>query len=157
MTDLSPTPGPGRSLTLPGRLTHRPLWLTIAAVGGTAWNAYGLVQFAGSLGATPESLIAQGLSAEQAAVMTGYPGWMTLAFAVGVISGLVGSVLLALRLALARRVLALSVAAYVALWIGDAVHGVFAAMGAPQVVILTLVVAIAAGLLAASRHPAARL
>jgi hypothetical protein len=46
--------------------------------------------------------------------------------------------------------------AYVALWIGDAVHGVFAAMGAPQVVILTTVVAIAAALLALSRHPAAR-
>jgi hypothetical protein len=34
-------------------------------------------------------------------------------------------------------VLAASLVAYVALWIGDAVHGVFAVMGAPQVAILT--------------------
>jgi hypothetical protein len=53
---------------------------------------------------------------------------------------------------LARPVLALSLLAYVALWIGDAIHGVFAAMGAPQVVILTVVVAFAAALLALSRH-----
>ena len=52
--------------------------------------------------------------------------------------------------------LAASLAAYVALWIGDAIHGVFAAMGAPQVAVLTTVVAIAAALFAASRHPAAR-
>ncbi len=60
-----------------------------------------------------------------------------------------GSVLLLLRHAPRAPVLAASLVAYVALWIGDAVHGVFAAMGAPQVVILTLVVAIAAGLFAA--------
>jgi len=53
-------------------------------------------------------------------------------------------------------VLAASLAAYVALWIGDAVHGVFAAMGIAQVVILTTVVAIAAALFALSRHPVAR-
>ena len=49
-----------------------------------------------------------------------------------------------------------SLVAYVALWIGDALHGVFAAMGTPQVVILTTVVAIAAALFALSRHPAAK-
>jgi hypothetical protein len=81
---------------------------------------------------------------------------MTLAFAVGVFGGLAGSVLLLLRRAAAMPVLLASLLAYVALWIGDAVHGVFAAMGAPQVMILTLVVAIAAVLLALCRHPAAR-
>lgn len=133
----------------------KPLWLPAAALGGILWNLYGVVQFTGTLGATEESLIAAGLTPEQAAVMTGYPFWMTLAFALGVGGGLAGSALLLARRQAARPVLATSLAAYVALWIGDALHGVFAAMGAPQVIILTLVVAIAAGLFAAARHPAA--
>jgi hypothetical protein len=133
-----------------------PLWLTLAALGGVAWNLFGAVQFAGSVTATPESLVASGLTPEQAAVMTGYPAWLTLAFFVGVAGGLVGSGLLFLRRPAAQPVLAASLAAYVALWIGDAVHGVFAAMGAPQVAVLTMVVAIAVALFAASRHPAAR-
>lgn len=133
-----------------------PVWFLAAGVGGIAWNIFGLVQFAGSLVATQESLIASGLTADQAAVMTGYPGWMTLAFAIGVFGGLAGSVLLLFRLNIAKPVLAISLAAYVALWIGDALHGVFAAMGMPQIVILTIVVAIAAALFALSRHPAGR-
>ncbi len=144
------------ALSLPSRGPRSPLWLSIAALGGVAWNLFGAVQFAGSVTATADRLVAAGLTPEQAAVMTGYPVWMTLAFAIGVAGGLAGSVLLLLRRPLARPVLAASLLAYVALWIGDAVHGVFAAMGAPQVVILTTVVAIAAVLFALSRHPAAR-
>jgi hypothetical protein len=144
------------ALSLPTRSLRAPLRLSIAALGGVAWNLFGAVQFAGSATATAESVMASGLTPEQAAVMTGYPAWMTLAFAIGVAGGLLGSVLLLLRRPIAQPVLAASLVAYVALWIGDAVHGVFAAMGAPQVAILTTVVAIAAALFALSRHPAAR-
>lgn len=121
---------------------------TVWIVGGLAlaWNAYGVVQFMGSLAATPESLIASGLTAEQAAVMTGYPVWMTVVFAIGVFGGLAGSVLLLIRKAMAVPVFHASLAGYVALYVGDIVHGVFAAMGAPQIIVLTLVVAIAAAL-----------
>ena len=134
----------------------RPRWITLAALGGIGWNLFGLVQFAASVTATPESLIASGLTTEQAAVMTGYPVWMTVAFFVGVTGGLAGSVLLARHSALARPVLLTSLLAYVALWIGDAVHGVFAAMGAPQVAILTTVVAIAAVLFAIAARKSVR-
>ncbi|MCZ8088799.1 MAG: hypothetical protein O9247_01705 [Rhodobacteraceae bacterium] len=134
----------------------RPRWITLAALGGIGWNLFGLVQLATSVTATPESLIASGLTPEQAAVMTGYPVWMTAAFFLGVAGGLVGSILLALHSALARPVLLASLLAYVALWIGDAVHGVFAAMGAPQVAILSTVVAIAAGLFFAATRNSAR-
>ncbi len=138
-------------------LSHRPpVWLICASLGGIAWNLFGLVQFASTVTATTQSLIAAGLTAAQAEVMTGYPGWMTLAFAVGVCGGLVGSLFLLLRRTAAQPVLGVSLAAYVALWVGDAVHGVFAAMGAPQVIILTTVVAIAAALFAISRHPSAK-
>ncbi len=141
----SPTPSAARA----------PYWFTAAALAGIAWNIFGAVQFAGSVTATEASLIASGLTATQAAVMTSYPVWMTAAFAIGVFGGLAGSILLLLRRSVASAVLLVSLVAYVALWIGDAVHGVFAALGAQQVMILTFVVAIAAGLLALSRHRAA--
>ena len=41
----------------------------IAALGGVAWNLFGAVQFAGSVTATPESLVASGLTPEQAAML----------------------------------------------------------------------------------------
>ncbi|NDV00820.1 hypothetical protein [Pseudoroseicyclus tamaricis] len=144
------------ALSLSPRALHAPLWLSVAAVGGVAWNLFGVAQFVGSTTATAESLLAAGLTPEQADVMMGYPGWMTFAFGIGVVSGLLGSVLLLFRHALAQPVLAASLLAYVALWVGDAIHGVFAAIGAPQIVIITFVVAVAAALFATSRHPDAR-
>jgi hypothetical protein len=133
-----------------------PVWLTAAALGGIGWNVFGIAQFANSVTATEASLIASGLTPEQASVMAAYPGWMTGAFAIGVFGGFAGSILLLLRRAAAAPVLLVSLVAYVALWIGDAMHGVFAALGTPQVVILTMVVAIAAALYGVSRHPAAK-
>ncbi|WP_439574809.1 hypothetical protein [Phreatobacter sp.] len=134
---------------------HSQVWLAAAAIGGIAWNVFGIVQFIGSVVATEASLIASGMTPEQATVMTGYPAWMTAAFAVGVFGGLAGSMLLLRRHAHAHHVLMASLVAYGALWIGDAVHGVFAALGLQQVIILSLVVAIAAALYALSRHAAA--
>ncbi|MBD1203564.1 MAG: hypothetical protein H9533_05430 [Rhodobacteraceae bacterium] len=48
--------------------TRRPLWLTLTALGGIGWNIFGLVQFAGSVTATADSLMESGLTAEQAAM-----------------------------------------------------------------------------------------
>ncbi len=123
-----------------------PLWYWATAGLGLAWNVYGVQQFVGSLSATEESLMAGGMTAEQAQVMLTYPGWMTLAFGVGVFGGLIGSALLLLRRREAVAVLAASLAAYIVLYIGDITEGVFAALGAPQVIVLSIVVAIAAGL-----------
>ena len=67
-----------------------PLWFWIVSILGLAWNIFGVVQFLGSLSATSDGLVASGLTAEQAAVMLGYPTWMTIAFAVGVFGGLAG-------------------------------------------------------------------
>tara|TARA_R110002020_G_scaffold39991_2_gene118307 strand:- start:7248 stop:7703 length:456 start_codon:yes stop_codon:yes gene_type:complete len=131
-----------------------PTWFWVTAAAGLAWNLFGAVQFLGSLSATPESLQAQGLTAEQASVMLGYPGWMTAAFAVGVGGGVLGCLLLLARNAYAGPVFAASLAGYIILYIGDITEGVFAALGAPQVIILTIVVLIAAGLLLVSRDAA---
>lgn len=128
-----------------------PLWFWGVAALGLAWNIFGAVQFVGTLSATVDSLQAQGLTAEQAAVMLGYPVWMTVVFAVGVFGGAIGCLLMLARSAVAVPVFALSLVGYIALYIGDIIHGVFAAMGTPQVVVLTVVVAIAAGLWAVAR------
>jgi len=113
---------------------------------GLAWNLFGLVQFVKALGATPASLVAGGLSDRQAAVMGSLPWWMELAFGIGVIGGTLGCVLLAYRVRWARPVLLVSLLAYLLLYLGDILHGVFAVMGAPQVVVLSLVVLIAGAL-----------
>jgi hypothetical protein len=145
------------SNTTIGTSTGKPaLWFWAAAGLGLAWNVFGAVQFIGSLSATPESLQAQGMTAEQAAVMLGYPAWMTVVFAIGVFGGVLGCGLLLLRRAAAVPVFAVSLAGYIALYIGDIVHGVFAALGTPQVVVLSAVVLIAAGLLWLARRARAQ-
>jgi hypothetical protein len=132
------------------------LWFWIVAALGLAWNLFGAVQFVASLSATSESLQAQGMTPDQAAVMLGYPVWMTVAFAVGVFGGVIGCTLLLLRKAAAVPVFVVSLAAYVALYIGDILHGVFAALGTPQVMILSTVVAIAVLLLVVAHRFRAR-
>jgi len=146
MSELSMSAMPSRALR----------WLSAASLAGIAWNLFGAVQFVGAVTATEASLVAKGLTPAQAAVMTGYPVWMTAAFAIGVAGGLAGSVLLFVRHAAAMPVLGVSLAAYVALWLGDLIHGVFAALGIGQVAILSIVVAIAAALFALSCLPPAK-
>lgn len=144
------------NIALTSSTRRAPIWLVAIALGGIAWNAFGAVQFVGSVTATTESLLASGLTDEQAAIMLGYPIWMTVAFGIGVAGGLVGSVLLLWRHPLSRPAFGVSLAAYAALWVGDAAYGVFAALGAVQMVILTMVVAIAATLVLVSGRSAAR-
>ena len=131
-----------------------PIWFWAASSLGLAWNLFGVAQFAGSLSATQETLVASGLTVEQASVMLGYPAWMTTAFAVGVFGGLFGCVLLLLRKRLSVPVFAVSLAGYALLFIGDITEGVFAAMGVPQVAILTSVVLIAVALFILARRSA---
>lgn len=141
---------------LDAKSARLPIWFWIAAVLGLAWNIFGLVQFIGSLSATSESLQAQGMTPDQAAVMLGYPGWMTAAFAIGVVGGTIGCGLLLAKKAVAVPVFAASLLGYVALYFGDIIHGVFAALGTPQVAVLTTVVLIAAVLLWLAYHFRAR-
>lgn len=131
-----------------------PAWFWTAAGLGVLWNAYGTVQFFNAVIATRESLVAMGMSEVQAEIMSSYPLWMTVAFAVGTLGGLLGSILLLLRRKTAGPVFLASLAGYVVLYIGDITEGIFAALGAGQVMILTLVVAVAAALLWMSKRAA---
>lgn len=125
-------------------------------VAALAWNAFGVAKFLDSVRSTPESLMKMGMSEHQAAVYSSYPTWMTLAFAVGVFAGLGGSALLLARRNQAVPVLGASLLGYVALFVGDVTEGVFAALGAPQVAVLSTVLLIAAALFAWARSLARR-
>jgi len=124
-----------------------PRTLAASAVLGAFWNLFGVYQWCGQFQASPTVLMGKGMTRDQALLYASLPGWMTLVFAIGVFGGLAGSLLLLARQRAAVGVLALSLAGYLALYLGDIVHGVFAAFGVPQVAILSLVVAIALGLL----------
>jgi hypothetical protein len=129
--------------------------LLVTALLGLAWNAFGVVQWAGSLGATQDTLMGRGMTAVQSAAYLALPGWMTVAFAVGVFGGLLGSLALAARRHVALPLFAVSLVAYIALYAGDLAHGLFDVMPTQQP-ILNAVVAIAVALplaaLAARRH-----
>ena len=77
-------------------MNTKHILLTVGLLG-LAWNIFGTYQFIGSVNATAESLMAMGMSEAQAMVMTKYPLWMTIAFAIGVFGGLIGSILFLLR------------------------------------------------------------
>ncbi len=110
--------------------------LRAVAAGGAAWNAFGIVQFALQYGATPASMMAQGMTADQIDLYAGLPGWMTAAFAVAVFVGTAGCLVLALGRSAALPLLALSLAAFLLLCIGDIAFGVFAAFGAPTIAVV---------------------
>ncbi len=130
-----------------------PRWFWIVALLGLAWNVFGVVQFMATAQGTVDSLMSNGLTKEQAELYVGLPPWMTGAFAVGIFGGVIGCILLLLRMPAAKPVFGISLTAYFILYIGDITQGVFAVFGLSQVLILTTVVAIAAGLLwTAVRH-----
>lgn len=129
-----------------------PTLIRAVAALGVAWNVFGVVQFWDQVSATPAMLMAKGMTAAQANLYASLPGWMTIVFAIGVFGGLVGATLLLIGQRAASTLLGMSLIGYIALYIGDITQGVFAAFGTSQVVVLTIVVAIAAALLMLSLH-----
>jgi hypothetical protein len=122
-------------------------WFYVIVILGILWNIFGVFQFIGTLNADQQSLMLQGMTAEQANVMLTYPIWMTMAFAIGVFGGLFGSVLLVFKNKNAFNVLLISFIGYIVLYYGDMTEGVFAALGIQQVTILSTVVIISGFLL----------
>jgi hypothetical protein len=130
------------ALPLPKSAT-RPLWLVLPATAALAWNVFGLWQFGGFLTQTVDSLMTMGMTEAQALAYSSLPAWMTLVFAVGVIGGTIGTGLLLMQRRSAVPVLAASLVGYIALFVGDWVHGLFDILPM-QLAILSTVVAIAA-------------
>jgi hypothetical protein len=144
-----------QTLTLDSTPSRMPPWLWAAAILGSLWNIYGVVQFAGTFTTAGQAAMTAGMSPEQAAIYLGLPAWIGVVFAFGVFGGLAGSIALALRWRIAVPVLAASLVGYVLLFAGDAGYGVFAAMPG-RLAILAVVVLIAAGLFWTARIAARR-
>jgi len=124
-----------------------PLAARIAALAGLLWSLFGAWQFVRQTFTDEAGLIAGGMTPEQAQLFAGLPVWMAAVFAIGTLGGVLGSALLLAGARASVAVLAVSLAAYLVLWAGDAQLGVFAVFGTPQVVVLSIVVLVAAGLL----------
>lgn len=121
--------------------------ILIVGLSGLIWNLYGIFQFISSLLATTESLQKMGMTADQASLLSSYPIWMDFAFGIGTVGGALGCILLLARTKQSVVVFAASLIAYLALFVGDVVYGIFAAIGLSQVLILSFVVVVALGLL----------
>ncbi len=128
----------------------------LAAIAGLLWSLFGAYLFASQTFADRAGLMAQGMTAEQAELYAGLPVWMGFAFGIGTVGGVLGCGLLLLAHRAALTVLWVSLGAYLALYAGDIILGVFAAFGPPQVIVLTLVVAIAAALVWVARQAVRR-
>lgn len=126
--------------------THIPVGFWVAAALGLVWNLIGIVQFLSTTGATVDALVKTGMTMEQAQFYVKLPGWLHIAFAIGVFGGTVGCVLLLLGKSAADIVLWVALIVDVSRFALDAVLGVFRVMGTPQVVVLSFVVLIAAAL-----------
>lgn len=122
------------------------VWFSVVALVGLLWNIVGALQFVNSLTATEASMKGAMMTPEQVAVITALPAWVTLVFGIGVVTSLLGSVLMYLRHRGTMPTLVVSLLAFVLLSLAYAIYGVFAAIGTQQIVTMTVVVVAAAAL-----------
>lgn len=80
-----------------------PKWFSRVSIAAVVWNLLGLVAFISHTMMTPEMIAA--LPAEERALYQDFPLWATIAFALAVIAGTLGSALLLSKKASAKPVL----------------------------------------------------
>jgi hypothetical protein len=86
-----------------------PTWFRAIVIAAIVWNLLGVAAYIMDVTRSEEALA--GLPEAQRALYSSIPAWATGAYAIAVFAGLGGSVLLALRKALAAPVFGLSLAA----------------------------------------------
>ena len=108
------------------------------------WNLLGVFHYLTSVNASVESLVAQGMTIEQAEIFHNTPSYHYAVFALGVWSGLLGAVLLILRKAWAAPVFLFSAVMVIISFVLDAVGGNLSALGASYmgIMIVTLMLAL---------------
>ena len=87
------------------------------------WNLLGVFHYLTSVNATVESLVAQGMTIAQAGIFHNTPSYHYAVFALGVWSGLLGTVFLLLRKAWAIPVFIFSAVMVIVSFVLDAVGG----------------------------------
>lgn len=83
-----------------------PKWFTVIAIIALLWNLMGLLAFVSHVMMTPEMI--SHLPLEEQALYQNSQAWSTVAFAIAVIAGTLGSLLLVLKKSFAKPVLILS-------------------------------------------------
>lgn len=83
-----------------------PIWFWVISVIALLWNLVGLLAFAGQMMMTEETLAT--LPEEQQALYQNIPVWVIVCFAIAVLAGVLGSLLLLFRSRLAVACLFLS-------------------------------------------------
>lgn len=73
----------------------RPAWLPVVAVLLLLWNLFGIAMFFLQYTMTPDDLAK--LSAEQRTLFEAMPSWLWVVYAVAVVSGALGALMLLLR------------------------------------------------------------
>lgn len=83
-----------------------PKWFSRVSIAAVVWNLLGLLAFIMHMMMTPEMIAA--LPAEEQVLYQDFPLWATIAFALAVIAGTLGSALLVSKKASAKPVLIVS-------------------------------------------------
>ena len=128
-------------------------------IGGAAliWNLFGMYIYVNQVTATAEGLAAAGYTPEQIQFMLAIPKWATSIFAVAVTTGVVGSLFLLLRKALATALFIISLAAVLVQNFNTfALNDALAVFGAAPAIIQAVVVIVAAALIWYARLAKAR-
>jgi hypothetical protein len=127
------------------------VWFSIVAILSLLWNMGGAIQFINSVTASAESMRGSMMTAGQIAVLSALPVWVDVGFGIGVITSIIGSVLLYLRSKLAYLTFVVSLIAFALLSLAYLIYDVFKVIGSQQIITMVIVVFIAAILVLLSR------
>ncbi len=130
--------------------SNTPGWYWTVSTVALIWNLLGVVAFIGHISMTPE-MIAQ-MPVEQQALYQNTPGWVDIAFALGVFGGVLGSIGLLMRKTWSLPILSLSLVGVLlqnlyTFFLSDT----FAVMGPLAMILPILVILIAIGLVIFSK------
>ncbi len=136
-------------------MSKHPRWFTVTAALALLWNLAGLLAVGVNLGLSPADVAA--LPPPQQAALAVQPRWLPAASTLAVLGGTAGCVALLLR---RRWALPLFAASLVGVLLQDlglfAIAGAHRLLGAVPVVMQTLVLLVALGLVVLSRRAARR-
>lgn len=127
-----------------------PIWYWIISGLALLWNALGLLVYLQQAFMSAEDF--RNLDPVQQDLLSNQPEWITAAFAIAVLAGFVGCILLLLRRKLAVRMLILSFLAVVAQYTGFYLEGYWHGLSGAAILMPVLVPIVAMGLVFFARH-----
>ena len=127
-----------------------PIWYWMIAGIALVWNALGVMVYLQQAFMSAEEF--RNLDPAQQDLLSSQPEWITAAFAISVLAGFVGCILLLLRKKLAVRMLILSFVAIVAQYSGFYLEGYWEGLSGPALLMPVLVPVVALALIFFARH-----